>query len=810
MIPNIVVSEDKKDITNKNEGEVGNNTSLDGLKAKKDVIEDIPQNSSDNQSKVFSLSFNPLFIVIASIVLGLLIFGLFRLQKSEGVDVAVDVFIQNIKENEYSEVEIQDTGKVIGSSRYIDVVDVSEEDINADKYNDLDEGKTDVSNKYEDYKNVSLEEFVTKLEIPSLKDVFQSGLKKNPIDLVEQVIIGEDYIIGKVINSDGNDYYVSQTSEDSFKDELLRQGKSEEELQIDVVYTRTAAKDSKFVNFDKEFENGKYSDVWIANNRIVALIKEENTYSHVIDTASLRTDFPKLLQDAGITFDSQNVRIYSVAVPSLDFGLIIQIASMLFIGFLVYSIMKGMNGGGKGLMQFGQSKAKIFFGKKPEVTFKDVAGIDSAKEELNEVVMFLKDPKRFLKLGARIPKGLLMVGSPGTGKTLLARAIAGEAGVPFFHTSGSEFEEMLVGAGASRVRDLFAKAKKASPALIFIDEIDAVARKRGTTVQSSSTEQTLNQILVEMDGFEKSANVIIIAATNRPDVLDPAILRPGRFDRRIVIDLPDITGREEILKIHSKNKPLSSDVDLKTVARRTVGHSGADLENVLNESAIITAKDDRSEITFKDIEEASNRVEMGRERKLERTEKEIEKTAYHEAGHAIIAKLTPESDPVHRITIVSRGMALGVTMQLPERDKYSQSYTEMESRLRVLMGGRAAEEIMYGHDKITSGASNDIEKATGLARRMVKQFGYSEKLGLVKYGQSNELQYLGYGYGEQSDYSGETAKIIDEEVKRIIDEAYADAVKILKEQQTLLDQISKDLIKKEIIEGEEFNKYFEK
>jgi cell division protease FtsH len=433
-------------------------------------------------------------------------------------------------------------------------------------------------------------------------------------------------------------------------------------------------------------------------------------------------------------------------------------------------------------MQFGESKAKVFFGKKPEITFEDVAGVDSAKEELNEVVLFLKEPKRFLKLGARIPKGLLMVGPPGTGKTLLAKAIAGEAGVPFFHTSGSEFEEMLVGAGASRVRDLFSKARKASPSLVFVDEIDAVARKRGTTVQSSSTEQTLNQILVEMDGFEKNTNVIVIAATNRPDVIDPAILRPGRFDRRIVIDLPDINGREEILKIHASNKPLAKSVDLAKVARRTVGYSGADLENMLNEAAIIVAKDNRKEITFNDIEESATRVGMGRERKLQRTKDELKKTAYHEAGHAIIAKVTPQSDPVHRITIVSRGMALGVTMQLPERDKYSQSYVEMESRLRVLMGGRAAEEIIYGEENITSGASNDIEKATSIARKMVKQFAYSKKLGIVKYGESNELQYLGYGYGEQRDYSEETAKTIDAEVKRIIE--------------------------KEIIEGEDFDKYF--
>ncbi len=507
--------------------------------------------------------------------------------------------------------------------------------------------------------------------------------------------------------------------------------------------------------------------------------------------------------------DDPNVKIKSEFVRTLDAEMIIQILVFGAIIFLVFNIFRGMNGGGKGLMQFGQSKARIFFGRKPEVTFKDVAGVDSAKEELNEVVLFLKEPRRFMRIGARIPKGLFMVGRPGTGKTLLARAIAGEAGVPFFHTSGSEFEEMLVGAGASRVRDLFAKAKKAAPSLVFIDEVDAVARKRGTTIQSSNTEQTLNQILVEMDGFEKNTNVIVIAATNRPDVLDPAILRPGRFDRRIVIELPDIKGREDILAIHAKNKPLGPDVSLKKVARRTVGYSGADLENLLNEAAIIVAKDNRNEITFNDIEEAANRVTMGRERRIERTADEIKKTAYHEAGHAIVAKLTPESDPVHRITIVSRGMALGVTMQLPERDKYSQSFTEMESRLKVLMAGRAAEEIIYGTDKITSGATNDIEQATELARKMVKLYGYSKELGLVKYGESNELQYLGYGYGEQRDYSDTYAKLIDEEVKGIIDSAYEGALKILKDNKDKLEKLATDLVEKEVLEGEEFDKYFE-
>jgi cell division protease FtsH len=597
-------------------------------------------------------------------------------------------------------------------------------------------------------------------------------------------------------------------------EDLLREysakGLSIKDLPVTKVLNgQKTANPSAFDEFTRSFESGMFSYVIVADEYVVGRLKTTAVVRDELDLGALNTDFAQLLNDNDIKIDNLYMDINPVTVKRFNYDLILQLAVLGAIIFLVFNILRGMSGGGKGLMQFGQSKAKIFFGRKPDVTFKDVAGVDSAKEELEEVVMFLKDPKRFTKLGARIPKGLLMVGSPGTGKTLLARAIAGEAGVPFFHTSGSEFEEMLVGAGASRVRDLFEKAKKAAPALVFIDEIDAVARKRGTTVQSSTTEQTLNQILVEMDGFEKNANVIVIAATNRPDVLDPAILRPGRFDRRIVIEIPDIKGREDILKIHSKNKPLADDVSITKVARRTIGYSGADLENLLNEAAIIVAKDNRNEIRFNDIEEAANRVTMGRERRIERDEEELKKTAYHEAGHAIVAKLTPESDPVHRITIISRGMALGVTMQLPEKDKYSQSFTEMQSRLRVLMAGRAAEEIIYGEEKITSGASNDIEKATGIARRMVKSFGFSKKIGMVKHGESNELQYLGYGYGEQRDYSDDTAKIIDEEVKRIIDEAYKDAVRILTENRQILEKISDDLIEREVLEAEDFEKYFE-
>ncbi|MFW5703178.1 MAG: ATP-dependent zinc metalloprotease FtsH, partial [Candidatus Dojkabacteria bacterium] len=407
---------------------------------------------------------------------------------------------------------------------------------------------------------------------------------------------------------------------------------------------------------------------------------------------------------------------------------------------------------------------------------------------------------------AKIPRGALMVGEPGTGKTLMAKAVAGEAGVPFFHTSGSEFEEMLVGAGASRVRDLFEKAKKAAPALIFIDEIDAVGRKRGTTIQSSSTEQTLNQILVEMDGFESNDNVIVIAATNRPDVLDPALLRPGRFDRKVVLDQPDIEGRKSILSIHAKNKPLAKEVDLEKVAKRTVGFSGADLENMLNEAAIIVAKENRKEITTDDLEEAATKVQTGPIRRRKRSVKELRMTAYHEAAHAIVMKLTPESDPVHRITILSRGMALGYTMPLPQSDQLQMTKTKMESKIRSLLAGWTAEQMVFGD--VTTGASNDIERATAIAKNMVKKFGMSEKLGLVRYGLGSEEESMGYGYGNDKGYSESTAGLIDEEIRRIVQEAHKDTQKILEENRDKLDELSEMLLQDEVVEGEQFEAIF--
>ncbi|MCA9385544.1 ATP-dependent zinc metalloprotease FtsH, partial [Candidatus Dojkabacteria bacterium] len=773
--------------------------------SKQDMIASELSKATSNV-RIFTIPVNPFIIIILSLLVGIGIYSYFRNEANDKTrEITTGEFITNFKGNEYARVEIKDSGTATGFTKSLNIV---ETDADTNDFSELlaIEGVPVLDMR--ESEAISIDEVAQLLVQPTLGDLIQAFTSPGE-GIIEDVIVGENFTLVNVIGDGNNDKLSVEGGKKEFESALARESIAQKDIIPDVIPVISAGGDESLESFIQQAQEGAYKNIWILNGTVIGQLQDDRVEEHVIDYGALRTDFPQFLQNEDIDFDTPTVEITQVEEHTISFDLILQIFTMLFIGFLVFSILRGLNGGSKGLMQFGQSKAKMFFGKKPEVTFKDVAGVDSAKEELNEVVLFLKDPKRFLKLGARIPKGLLLVGPPGTGKTLLARAIAGEAGVPFFHTSGSEFEEMLVGAGASRVRDLFAKAKKASPALIFIDEIDAVARKRGTTVQSSSTEQTLNQILVEMDGFEKNANVIVIAATNRPDVLDPAILRPGRFDRRIVVELPDIKGREEILKIHAENKPFSKSVDLKTVARRTVGYSGADLENMLNESAIIVAKEGRKEIMPHDIEEAANRASMGRERKIERTKDELKKTAYHEAGHAIIAKLTPESDPVHRITIVSRGMALGVTMQLPERDKYSQSYTEMESRLRVLMGGRAAEEIMYGAEKITSGASNDIEKATSMARRMIKRFGYSKKLGLVAYGQSNELQYLGYGYGEQSDYSPDTARIIDEEVKRVIDEAYDDAVKILKKHKDLLEKISEDLMEKEVIEGEDFDKYFE-
>ena len=478
---------------------------------------------------------------------------------------------------------------------------------------------------------------------------------------------------------------------------------------------------------------------------------------------------------------------------------------LLLIGVWIF-FMRQMQSGGRGAMGFGKSKAKLLNETKGRVTFSDVAGVEEAKEELQEIVEFLKDPGKFQRLGGKIPKGALLVGPPGTGKTLIARAVAGEANVPFFTISGSDFVEMFVGVGASRVRDMFEQAKKNAPCIIFIDEIDAVGRHRGAGLGGGNDEreQTLNQLLVEMDGFEANEGIILIAATNRPDVLDPALLRPGRFDRQVVVPNPDIVGREQILKVHVRKVPLGSDVDLKTVARGTPGFSGADLANLVNEAALLAARRQKRLVTMAEFEDAKDKVMMGPERRSSvMTEEEKKLTAYHEAGHAIVALNVPSTDPVHKATIIPRGRALGMVMQLPERDQYSMNYTQMTSRLAILMGGRVAEELIFGKDKITSGASSDIEQATKLARAMVTQWGYSDKLGTVAYGENQQEVFLGHSVSQSKNVSEETAQVIDAEIKRLLNTAYADATTILKEKAGDHETLAQGLLEYDTLSGEE-------
>jgi cell division protease FtsH len=478
----------------------------------------------------------------------------------------------------------------------------------------------------------------------------------------------------------------------------------------------------------------------------------------------------------------------------------------LMIGIVVWLSRRAMGQqGGGGLMSIGKSKAKLLQPGTP-VTFDEVAGIDEAKEDLQEVVEFLRDPQKFQRLGGRIPRGVLLVGPPGTGKTLTARAVAGEANVPFFTISGSDFVEMFVGVGASRVRDMFEQAKKNAPCIIFIDEIDAVGRHRGAGLGGGNDEreQTLNQLLVEMDGFEANEGVIIIAATNRPDVLDPALLRPGRFDRQIVVPNPDVVGREKILRVHVRKVPLAPDVDLKVIARGTPGFSGADLMNLVNEAALLAARRGKRIVTMKEFEDAKDKVMMGAERRtLVMTDDEKRLTAYHEAGHAVVALNVPATDPVHKATIIPRGRALGMVMQLPERDKLSMSYEQMTSRLAIMMGGRIAEEMIFGRDKVTSGAQSDIEQATRLARMMVTKWGFSPELGTVAYGENQDEVFLGMSMGRQQNISEATSQKIDSEVRRLVEDGLNDARRILTEKQHELEALARGLLEYETLSGEE-------
>ena len=490
----------------------------------------------------------------------------------------------------------------------------------------------------------------------------------------------------------------------------------------------------------------------------------------------------------------------------LQFLLYQSLPILLFIG-LGFLVMRQMQkGAGSGAMGFGKSRAKMLTEKQGRVTFDDVAGIDEAREELQEIVDFLKDPSKFSRLGGKIPKGALLVGSPGTGKTLLARAIAGEANVPFFTISGSDFVEMFVGVGASRVRDMFEQAKKSAPCIVFIDEIDAVGRHRGAGLGNGNDEreQTLNQLLVEMDGFEANEGIIIIAATNRPDVLDPALLRPGRFDRQVVVPRPDIEGREKILAVHMKKVPLAPDVDARVIARGTPGFSGADLANLVNEAALMAARKGKRLVAMAEFEEAKDKVMMGAERKsMVMTEDEKRMTAYHEAGHAIVSIHEPASDPIHKATIIPRGRALGMVMRLPERDNYSYHRDKMYANLSVAMGGRVAEELIFGYDKVSSGASSDIQYATGLARDMVTRWGMSDLLGPLQYAEADEEVFLGYSMNRSRQMSNETAVMIDQEIKRIVEGGYNQAKKLLKKHQKQLHTLAEALLEYETLSGDE-------
>ncbi|HKZ17289.1 MAG TPA: ATP-dependent zinc metalloprotease FtsH [Geobacteraceae bacterium] len=483
---------------------------------------------------------------------------------------------------------------------------------------------------------------------------------------------------------------------------------------------------------------------------------------------------------------------------------------ILLVGVWIFFMRQMQMGGGKA-MAFGKSRAKLLTEAQGKITFEDVAGVDEAKEELTEIIAFLKDPKKFTKLGGRLPKGVLLVGPPGTGKTLLARAIAGEAGVPFFSISGSDFVEMFVGVGASRVRDLFVQGKKNAPCIIFIDEIDAVGRHRGAGLGGGhdEREQTLNQLLVEMDGFESNEGVILISATNRPDVLDPALLRPGRFDRQVVVPRPDVKGREAILKVHAKQTPLAPDVELSVIARGTPGFSGADLANVVNEAALLAARKDKSMVDMRDFDDAKDKVLMGVERRsMVISEEEKKNTAYHEAGHTLVAKLIPGTDPVHKVSIIPRGRALGMTMQLPTEDKHSYSREVLNNKIAVLMGGRAAEELVF--NTMTTGAGNDIEHATEIARKMICEWGMSEKMGPVTFGKKDEQIFLGREMAAAKNFSEATAVDIDNEIRRIVEENYDRARGLLNENMSTLIRISQSLIEKENLTGAEVDEIIKK
>ena len=551
----------------------------------------------------------------------------------------------------------------------------------------------------------------------------------------------------------------------------------------------------------QKVDQGAIKSAVISGDMIEASDGSKNAFLTV--TPTNQDELVKRLEAKGAEIKvkrANQVTIWSVLLNSLPI--------LLLIGAWIF-VMRQMQGGARGAMGFGRSKARLLTENKNRVTFEDVAGVDEAKEELEEIVDFLKDPGKFQKLGGKIPKGALLIGPPGTGKTLLARAIAGEAGVPFFTISGSDFVEMFVGVGASRVRDMFEQAKKNAPCIIFIDEIDAVGRHRGAGLGGGNDEreQTLNQLLVEMDGFEANEGIILVAATNRPDVLDPALLRPGRFDRQVVVPNPDLNGREKILRVHMRNVPLSPDVNVKTIARGTPGFSGADLANLVNEAALMAARKNRRMVVQRDFEDAKDKVMMGAERKsMAMSDEEKRLTAYHEGGHALIALSVPSADPVHKATIIPRGRALGMVMQLPEADRYSMKYQQMTSTLAIMMGGRVAEELIFGKENVTSGASSDIEQATRLARAMVTRWGFSDALGVVSYGENQEEVFLGHSVARTQNVSAETAKTIDSEIRRLVQGGHDEARRILTEKLEDLHTLAKALLEYETLSGDEIIK----
>ena len=557
--------------------------------------------------------------------------------------------------------------------------------------------------------------------------------------------------------------------------------------------------DLTYSQFLDEVEAGSIKDVIIRGNNINGAFEDGRSFKTYAANDPTLVD---RLNDRGVNISAAPL---DDGYPSLLGVLISWFPMLLLIGVWIF-FMRQMQGGRGGAMGFGRSKAKLLTENKNKVTFNDVAGIDEAKEELVEIVEFLKDPRKFQKLGGRIPKGALLIGPPGTGKTLLARAVAGEAGVPFFTISGSDFVEMFVGVGASRVRDMFEQGRRNAPCIIFIDEIDAVGRSRGAGLGGGNDEreQTLNQILVEMDGFDTQEGIILVAATNRPDVLDPALLRPGRFDRQVVVPNPDILGREAILKVHIKKISVAPDVDIRTIARGTPGFSGADLANIVNEAALLAARKNKKIVTMVDFEEAKDKVMMGSERRsLVMSQEEKELTAYHEGGHAVVALNQSASDPIHKATIIPRGRALGMVMRLPERDQLSLPREKMLADITVAMGGRVAEEIIFGDKKVTSGASSDIEMATKMARNMVTKFGMSEKLGPLQYGENEEEVFLGRSVQRHQNVSEETAKLIDSEIRQIVDSCYDLAKKILNEKIDDLHALAKGLIEYETLNGDE-------